>query len=68
MAEENEDLLWDGIHLKPAAAGLYARLVSTAVRAKVAFPPPPRKKAVPPKRPVKPARKQPAAKLREPAT
>jgi hypothetical protein len=39
VAEANEDLLWDGIHLKPAAAGLYARLVCTAVREKVAFPP-----------------------------
>ncbi|MDX6625651.1 MAG: hypothetical protein QOE56_640 [Solirubrobacterales bacterium] len=39
VAEENEGLLWDGIHLKPAAAALYARLVSTAVREKVAFPP-----------------------------
>jgi peptidoglycan/LPS O-acetylase OafA/YrhL len=38
VAEENEDLLWDGIHLKPAAAGLYARLVSAAVREKVPFP------------------------------
>ncbi len=45
VAEENEDLLWDGIHLKPAAAGLYARLVSTAVREKVAFPPKPKPKA-----------------------
>ncbi len=42
VAEENEDLLWDGIHLKPAAAGLYARLVSAAVRAEVAFPPKPK--------------------------
>jgi peptidoglycan/LPS O-acetylase OafA/YrhL len=43
VAEAHEDLLWDGIHLKPAAAGLYARLVSKAVHEKVAFPPPPRK-------------------------
>jgi peptidoglycan/LPS O-acetylase OafA/YrhL len=39
VAAENEELLWDGIHLKPAAAGLYARLISRAVREKVAFPP-----------------------------
>ena len=41
VAEKNEGLLWDGIHLKPAAAGLYARLVSAAVHEKVAFPPQP---------------------------
>jgi peptidoglycan/LPS O-acetylase OafA/YrhL len=40
VAAENEDLLWDGIHLKPAAASLYARLVNEAVREKVPFPPP----------------------------
>jgi peptidoglycan/LPS O-acetylase OafA/YrhL len=45
VAEENEDLLWDGIHLKPAAAGLYARLVSTAVHEEVAFPPKSKAKA-----------------------
>jgi peptidoglycan/LPS O-acetylase OafA/YrhL len=44
VAAENEDQLWDGIHLKPAAAGLYARLVNKAVREKVSFPPPPPKK------------------------
>src|SRR5258706_8969359 len=44
LAEENESLLWDGIHLKPAAAGLYARLVSAAVHEKVAFPPKPKPK------------------------
>jgi peptidoglycan/LPS O-acetylase OafA/YrhL len=44
VAEGNEDLLYDGIHLKPAAAGLYARLVSTAVHEKVAFPPKPKPK------------------------
>ena len=43
VAEENEDLLWDGIHLKPAAAGLYARLVFAAVHEKVAFPPKPKR-------------------------
>ena len=42
VAAANEDLLWDGIHLKPAAAGLYARLVNEAVHEKVAFPPSPR--------------------------
>ena len=40
VAAEHEDLLWDGIHLKPGAAGLYARLVAEAVREKVWFPPP----------------------------
>ena len=39
VAAEHEDLLWDGIHLKPGAAGLYARLVSAAVHEKVWFPP-----------------------------
>ncbi|HUC00209.1 MAG TPA: acyltransferase family protein [Solirubrobacterales bacterium] len=47
VAAENEDELWDGIHLKPAAAGLYARLVNKAVREKVAFPPPPKPKKRP---------------------
>jgi len=41
VADAHEGLLWDGIHLTPAAAGLYARLVAAAVREKVAFPPPP---------------------------
>jgi peptidoglycan/LPS O-acetylase OafA/YrhL len=45
VAAANEDLLWDGIHLKPGAAGLYARLVSQAVHEKVAFPPPPKPSA-----------------------
>jgi hypothetical protein len=36
--EGHQDLLWDGIHMKPAAAGIYARLVSRAVRERVAFP------------------------------
>ncbi len=44
VAAEHEDLLWDGIHLKPGAAGLYARLVSAAVHEKVRFPPPPKPK------------------------
>jgi peptidoglycan/LPS O-acetylase OafA/YrhL len=39
-AAAHEDELWDGIHLKPSAAGLYARLVAKAVREKVAYPAP----------------------------
>jgi peptidoglycan/LPS O-acetylase OafA/YrhL len=46
-AAANEDLLWDGIHLKPAAAVLYADLVNKAVREKVSFPPPPKPQAKP---------------------
>jgi peptidoglycan/LPS O-acetylase OafA/YrhL len=60
LAAENEDLLWDGIHLKPAAAGLYARLVSKAVREKVPFPPP---KAIQPR----PPRRSPPKKAQPPA-
>jgi peptidoglycan/LPS O-acetylase OafA/YrhL len=41
VAAAHESLLWDGIHLTPAGAGLYARLVSAAVHEKIAFPPPP---------------------------
>ncbi|MDX6622093.1 MAG: hypothetical protein QOE75_25 [Solirubrobacterales bacterium] len=44
-AAAHEDLLWDGIHLKPAAAVLYANLVNKAVREKVSFPPSPKAKA-----------------------
>jgi peptidoglycan/LPS O-acetylase OafA/YrhL len=40
VADAHPDLLWDDIHLTPAGAGVYARLVSKAVRAEVAFPPP----------------------------
>jgi peptidoglycan/LPS O-acetylase OafA/YrhL len=40
VAAAHEDDLWDGIHLKPSAAGLYARLVSRAVREKIAYPAP----------------------------
>ncbi len=40
VAVAHEDLLWDGIHLKPSAAALYAQLIDKAVREKVAFPPP----------------------------
>ncbi len=39
VAAAHENLLWDGIHLKPGAAGLYARLVSKAVHEEVRFPP-----------------------------
>jgi peptidoglycan/LPS O-acetylase OafA/YrhL len=44
VADSHEDLLWDGIHLTPGGAGLYARLVSAAVHEKIAFPPPPHKR------------------------
>ncbi|HVY96055.1 MAG TPA: acyltransferase family protein [Solirubrobacterales bacterium] len=40
VAAAHEDELWDGIHLKPAAVGLYTRLVSRVVHEHVAFPPP----------------------------
>jgi peptidoglycan/LPS O-acetylase OafA/YrhL len=43
VAAAHEDELWDGIHLKPSAAGLYARLVSRAVREEVAYPAAPRR-------------------------
>jgi peptidoglycan/LPS O-acetylase OafA/YrhL len=39
-AESEDGLLWDETHLTPAGAGVYARLVSAAVRKEVAFPPP----------------------------
>jgi peptidoglycan/LPS O-acetylase OafA/YrhL len=41
IAASHEDLLWDGIHLTPAAAALYARLVSRVVRETIHFPPQP---------------------------
>ncbi|MEZ5079043.1 MAG: acyltransferase family protein [Solirubrobacterales bacterium] len=41
VADAHPNLLWDDIHLTPAGAGAYARLVSRAVRREVAFPPPP---------------------------
>jgi peptidoglycan/LPS O-acetylase OafA/YrhL len=41
VADSHEDLLWDGIHLAPAGAGLYARLIAAAVRETIAFPPAP---------------------------
>jgi peptidoglycan/LPS O-acetylase OafA/YrhL len=37
-AESGQGLLWDDIHLTPAGAAVYARLVSAAVREVVAFP------------------------------
>jgi peptidoglycan/LPS O-acetylase OafA/YrhL len=37
-AEGGESLLWDGIHLTPKGAGIYARLVSQVVHEKVPFP------------------------------
>jgi peptidoglycan/LPS O-acetylase OafA/YrhL len=40
-AESQDGLLWDGIHLTPAGAGVYARLLAGAVREQVPFPPPP---------------------------
>ena len=36
--EGGESLFWDGIHLTPKGAGVYARLVSQVVHEKVAFP------------------------------
>jgi peptidoglycan/LPS O-acetylase OafA/YrhL len=39
VAESRSGLFWDGIHLTPAGAGVYARLLSGAVRENVPFPP-----------------------------
>jgi lysophospholipase L1-like esterase len=36
--EGGESLFYDGIHLTPKGAGVYARLVSQVVHEKVAFP------------------------------
>ena len=33
MADAHPGLLWDGIHLTPAGAGVYTRLVARAVHA-----------------------------------
>jgi peptidoglycan/LPS O-acetylase OafA/YrhL/lysophospholipase L1-like esterase len=44
VAEAHENLLWDGIHLTPGGAGLYARLVSAAVHETIPFPPKPKPK------------------------
>jgi peptidoglycan/LPS O-acetylase OafA/YrhL len=41
-AESADNLLWDETHLTPAGAGVYARLISSAVRAEVDFPPQPK--------------------------
>jgi hypothetical protein len=38
IAAAHEDELWDGIHLRPSGAALYAQLVSRAVHEKVAYP------------------------------
>jgi peptidoglycan/LPS O-acetylase OafA/YrhL len=36
--EEGESLFWDGIHLTPKGAGVYARLVSKVLHEKIRFP------------------------------
>jgi peptidoglycan/LPS O-acetylase OafA/YrhL len=36
--EEGESLFWDGIHLTPKGAGVYARLVSKVLHEKIPFP------------------------------
>jgi peptidoglycan/LPS O-acetylase OafA/YrhL len=36
--EGGESLFWDGLHLTPKGAGIYARLVTKVLREKVAFP------------------------------
>lgn len=41
VADAHPNLLWDEIHLTPAGAGVYTRLITAAVRSKVPFPPPP---------------------------
>jgi lysophospholipase L1-like esterase len=38
--EEGESLFWDGIHLTPKGAGVYARLVSKVLHEKIPFPRP----------------------------
>jgi peptidoglycan/LPS O-acetylase OafA/YrhL len=38
LAAAHEDLLWDGIHLTPAGAALYAKLVTRVVRETIPFP------------------------------
>jgi len=58
LAAANEDLLWDGIHLTPAAAALYADLVNRVVRESVSFPKPKPKPAKPAARAKKPAAAQ----------
>jgi peptidoglycan/LPS O-acetylase OafA/YrhL len=39
VAAEHEKLLWDDIHLNPAGAGVYTRIVSRAVRRRFDWPP-----------------------------
>jgi peptidoglycan/LPS O-acetylase OafA/YrhL len=51
-AESSDHLLWDDIHLTPAGAGVYARLISRVVREEIPFPAGPR---------IAPAMKVPAA-------
>jgi len=46
VAESRDGLLWDGIHLTPAGAGIYARLVSAAVHTEIPFPAKPAKAPV----------------------
>jgi hypothetical protein len=41
LAAAHENLLWDGIHLTPAGAALYTRLISRIVHETVPFPPQP---------------------------
>jgi hypothetical protein len=56
VAGAHDNLLWDDIHLTPAGAGVYARLVSSAVHEEISFPPRPMReaKAKKPKRDAKP--------------
>jgi peptidoglycan/LPS O-acetylase OafA/YrhL len=63
VAHSRDGLLWDGIHLTPAGAGVYARLVSAAVHAEIPFPPPPARKS----RKQKPPQKKSSKLEREPA-
>ena len=56
VAAAHENLLWDGIHLTPAGAGVYARLVSAAVRTDIPFPAKPEKTQA--KRPQSPAERR----------
>jgi peptidoglycan/LPS O-acetylase OafA/YrhL len=38
VGDHQDGLTWDGLHLTPAGAGVYARLVTRAVRSKVEWP------------------------------
>lgn len=65
VAGAHDNLLWDDIHLTPAGAGVYARLVSGAVHEEISFPPKPKPK---PKREAKPKHKpKPKPSKAEPA-